>query len=124
MEPKFAKGLNEDSFVLIAKLLDKNPTTRLGSQPNDILNIQNSSFFQGVNWVKLRLKLIPLNLNFKINESRRDKSLSPHMFNDFSIDNAPKDSAFCHGIESDCSQTSLWVDNFTHYQLTSQTFIK
>lgn len=126
MDLKSTKGLTEESYLLISKLLDKNPDTRLGSRPEDIFIIQNSSFFRGIDWIKLRLKLIPLNMNFRINEPRPDHTRMPQNFKDFSMgdENTPHNSVFYQGIESDCSQTSLWVDNFTHDQPTSRTLVK
>jgi serine/threonine protein kinase len=43
----------------VDKLLDRNPTTRIGCGPNGKANIQKHAFFAGLDWVKMAARQIP-----------------------------------------------------------------
>jgi len=118
------KGLSDEAFWLIQRLLNKNAENRLGSQNRDILAIQQSSFFRGIDWGKLRNKNLPPNLELAMD--REGNCVSGRLLN-ASFENAnPQEefSGYQPGFESDCSKTSLWLEDFTQEMQTQQTSLR
>ena len=114
------KGLSDESFWLIDKLLNKNAETRLGRNSRDLLLIQGSSFFRGVDWGKLRNKLLPPNLELALDQDLNHlyaQNLNESYDQREIIDDM---SGYQPGFESDCSQTSLWLEDFTQEVQTLQ----
>ncbi|CAG9840123.1 unnamed protein product [Diabrotica balteata] len=58
-EVKFPKNLSTEAKELLAGLLVKDPTKRLGGGPEDAKQIMAHPFFSSINWRDLELKKIP-----------------------------------------------------------------
>ncbi|EAX94066.1 AGC family protein kinase [Trichomonas vaginalis G3] len=56
----FPEDATEDAIDFIQKLLDKNPTTRLGSGPEDYKEVIGHKFFASINFDQLLKKQIPM----------------------------------------------------------------
>ncbi|KAH0795770.1 AGC family protein kinase [Histomonas meleagridis] len=57
---EFPVGGSNEVIDFISKLLEKDPAKRLGSGPNEIDDVQNHPFFEGVDWEGLLLKTVPM----------------------------------------------------------------
>lgn len=114
--------LSNEAFSLIYQLLNKDPNTRLGVSIRDISTIQQSSFFQGIDWSQIKARKVKAKLDLVL-----DQSASNHVESDFENDfhcNNESQLMSCFNIENDCSQTSLWIENFTQDLPTHHNSIK
>lgn len=59
-EPFFPKHVLKDDVSLIQQLLVREPEQRLGSGPEDALEVMRHPFFKGINWDDLYHKRIPV----------------------------------------------------------------
>lgn len=58
-EVKFPRTLSADARELLAGLLVKDPSRRLGGGPDDAMQIMKHPFFSCINWTDLVQKKIP-----------------------------------------------------------------
>ena len=58
-EPSYPTEMPQDSVSILQKLLVRDPEQRLGSGPEDALEVMRHDFFKGINWDDLYNKRIP-----------------------------------------------------------------
>lgn len=49
-EPSYPNHMPQDSVSILQKLLVREPEQRLGSGPEDALEVMRHAFFEGINW--------------------------------------------------------------------------
>ena len=59
-EPLYPIGMPRDSTTLIQQLLVREPEQRLGSGPEDALEVMRHPFFKGIDWDDLYRKRTPV----------------------------------------------------------------
>ena len=77
---RFPDGMSKHAKDLLTKLLDRNPTRRLGSGENGVQNIKNHKFFNWIDWEKLANRdikppFIP-KINYESDSSNFDKQFT------------------------------------------------
>ena len=58
-EPSYPTHMPRDSVSILEKLLVREPEQRLGSGPEDALEVMRHAFFEGINWDDLYNKRNP-----------------------------------------------------------------
>lgn len=75
---EFPPGGSEEVVDLISKLLEKDPSKRLGSGPTECEEIKQHPFFHGLDWKQLLLKSIPMEWKPEISDKTDTSQFDPH----------------------------------------------
>ena len=117
--------MSQEARWLVEGLLEKNPLRRLGSQEPGLAALRTAPFFKGVDWalVKRRRMRSKLGLLFEQQaELRAEAVRESEGCMRFESEENPSCSAE-GGIEGDCSESSLRLEDFTQECKTNPTLV-
>jgi serum/glucocorticoid-regulated kinase 2 len=90
-KPVMKKEFNEDARDLLKKLLNTNPTKRLGNGPEGAKEIKDHSFFKDIDWKRLYEKDLESPFIPQVSDVEDTQHIDP-MFTDERPEETPVDS--------------------------------